>query len=432
MTTTAATRSILRDPTFARLWFIQATTQVGGNMALFALTVLVFDSTRSNTAVGALVASFVLPQIILSPFAGVVVDRLDLRWALIGPNVVRSILTVGLALAGAEIPVLLALNLGISLTSVALTPAEGSMIPRVVPRAQLETAMGIFNLTLQASFALGFAFLGPVLVTIAGPSSVLGVVACLYIAATIACIGLPSAPPMRGPHESGREAVLRPIHELREGLLVIRNDREVSRPIIHQAAGASVAGVLGVLGPGLAVSIGLQPTQLAVIVVPLGIGVVVGVVLLRRFGDRLPRRRAAETGHVVLGTLTASLAFAGVLGTALSGIGLSVVPLVVAAAVGAGAAYAIVSVSAQTALLESMPSEVRGRVFGVLASIVSAASLVPTLIAGPVADRVSASVVVGVIGVAVIGVGLWSAFRFGPVEGKAGSQGGDVGARPVP
>ena len=417
MTATTAARSILRDPTFARLWFIQAATQVGGNMALYALTVLVFDTTRSNTAVGALVASFVLPQIILSPFAGVFVDRLDLRWALIGPNVVRSILTVGLAMAGTEVPVLLALNLGISLTSVALTPAEGSMIPRVVPRAQLETAMGIFNLTLQASFALGFAFLGPLLVTIAGPSSVLGVVACLYIAATIACIGLPSAPPIRG-QESGREAVMRPLHELREGLRVIRNDREVSRPILHQAAGASVAGVLGVLGPGLAVAIGLQPTQLAVIVVPLGIGVVVGVLVLRRFGDRIPRRRAAETGHVVLGLLTASLAFAGVLGTALAGIGLSVVPLVIAAAVGAGAAYAVVSVSAQTALLESMPSEVRGRVFGVLASIVSAASLVPTLIAGPVADRVSASVVIGVVGVGVVGVGLWSAFRFGPVDEK--------------
>ena len=199
-----STRSILRDPTFARLWFIQAATQVGGNMALYALTVLVFDTTRSNTAVGALVASFVLPQIVLSPFAGVIVDRLDLRWALVGPNIARSIMTAGLALAGANVPVLLALNLGISFTSVVLTPAEGSMIPRVVPRAQLQTAMGIFNLTLQASFALGFAFLGPLLVTIAGPSSVLGVVTCLYIAATLACIGLPSAPPMRDAHESGR------------------------------------------------------------------------------------------------------------------------------------------------------------------------------------------------------------------------------------
>ena len=419
MTVSAPTRSILRDPTFARLWFIQAATQVGGNMALYALTVLVFDTTRSNTAVGALVASFVLPQIALSPFAGVIVDRLDLRWALIGPNVTRSVLTAGLALAGANVPMLLALNLGISFTSVVLTPAEGSMIPRVVPRAQLQTAMGIFNLTLQGSFALGFAFLGPLLVTVAGPSAVLAVVTFLYVAATVACIGLPSAPPLRDAHESGRQAVLRPLHELREGLGVIRRDREVSRPIVHQAAGASVAGVLGVLGPGLATTIGLEPSQLAVIVVPLGIGVVVGVLALRRFGDRLPRRRAAETGHVVLGLLTASLALAGWFAGVLGRFDVSVLPFVITVAVGAGAAYAVVSVSAQTALLESMPSEARGRIFGVLASIVSAASLVPTLVAGPLADRVSASLVIGVVGVAVLCVGLWSAFRFGPVEPAA-------------
>lgn len=290
------------------------------------------------------------------------------------------------------------------------------MIPRVVPKAQLQTAMGIFNLTLQASFALGFAFLGPLLVTIAGPSAVLAVVTALYVAATVACIGLPSAPPVA--HESGREAVLRPIHELREGLGVIRHNREVSRPILHQAAGASVAGVLGVLGPGLATTIGLEPNQLAVIVLPLGIGVVIGVLGLRRFEGRLSRRRAAEGGHMVLGVLTASLALAGWFGGVLGGFGVSVVPFVVAVAVGAGVAYAVVSVSAQTALLESIPSGVRGRVFGVLASIVSAASLVPTLIAGPLADKVSASLVIGVVGIAVLGVGLLSAFRFGPGPGS--------------
>ncbi len=79
------------------------------------------------------------------------------------------------------------------------------------------------------------------------------------------------------------------------------------------------------------------------------------------------------------------------------------------------------SVSAQTALLESMPSQVRGRVFGVLASIVSAASLAPTLIAGPLADRVSASLVIGIVGVAVFFVGLWSAWRFGPTKRGATS-----------
>jgi hypothetical protein len=51
---------------------------------------------------------------------------------------------------------------------------------------------------------------------------------------------------------------------------------------------------------------------------------------------------------------------------------------------------------------------------------VSAASLVPTLIAGPLADRVSASLVIGVVGISVMGVGLWSAFRFGPLDEGSG------------
>ena len=74
-----------------------------------------------------------------------------------------------------------------------------------------------------------------------------------------------------------------------------------------------------------------------------------------------------------------------------------------------------------------MPTEVRGRIFGVLASIVSAASLAPTLVAGPLADKVSASLVVGIVGVAVMLVGLWSARWFGPTE-----RGGANGDEPEP
>src|SRR4029078_12932316 len=120
---TAPARPLLRDPAFGRLWFIQASTQVGGNMSLYALTILVFATTRSNAAVSALVMSFLIPTIFLSAVAGVLVDRLDVRWALIIPQEIRTLLTVGLAAAGANVAALLVLNLGISLTTVVLTPA---------------------------------------------------------------------------------------------------------------------------------------------------------------------------------------------------------------------------------------------------------------------------------------------------------------------
>lgn len=380
-------------------------------MALYALTILVFATTRSNAAVSALVMSFLIPTILLSAVAGVIVDRLDVRVALIVPNTVRTLLMLGLAMAGANVAMLLALNLGISLTTVVLTPAEASMIPRVVPRPQLETAMGIFNLTLQASFAVGFAFLGPLLVTIAGPSFVLGVVVAFYAAATIATLGLPAAPPLERDTGEGRRSLHEPIDQLREGLAAISGNREVSRPLLHLAAAASLVGVIGVLGPNLAASLGLDPKNLIVVVLPLGLGVVGGVFGLRRFGKGVPRRRAAEAGLISFGLLAIGIAIVGPLGSAA---GLPIIAIVVVLAFVAGSAYAATTVSAQTALFENMPAEARGRIFGVLASIVSAASLLPILVAGPLADAISGPIVIAITGAAIVAVAIWSGLVFGP------------------
>jgi DHA3 family macrolide efflux protein-like MFS transporter len=402
---------ILRDPKFARLWFIQASTQIGGNMALYALTILVFATTRSNAAVSALVMSFLVPTILLSALAGVLVDRLDVRWALIVPNTVRTLLTLGLAMAGANVAMLLVLNLGISLTTVFLTPAEASMIPRIVPTGQLETAMGIFNLTLQGSFAIGFAFLGPLLVTIAGPSFVLGVVVAFYAAATLATLGLPSAPSLEPAAGGRRRSLHEPLDQLREGLDAISGNREVSRPLMHLAASASLVGVIGVLGPNLALSLGLDPKNLIVVVLPLGLGVVGGVFGLRQFGGRMPRRRAAEGGLTAFGMLAIGISAVALLGP---NTGLPVIPLVVVLAFIAGSTYAATTVSAQTALFENMPPSARGRIFGVLASIVSGASLLPILIAGPLADRLSGPAVIAITAAGVLVAATWSALAFGP------------------
>ena len=95
----SAVTPLFRNRYFLRLWFVAAATQVGGHMALFAMTILVFSTTRSNTAVSALLMTYMLPQVLLSPFAGVIIDRVDLRWAMIAPNAVRAALMVGLALA---------------------------------------------------------------------------------------------------------------------------------------------------------------------------------------------------------------------------------------------------------------------------------------------------------------------------------------------
>jgi MFS family permease len=224
---------------------------------------------------------------------------------------------------------------------------------------------------------------------------------------------LPSAPPIAPKTGEHLPSLLDPIRQLRDGFAVVRRESSISRPIVLLATATSVASVLGVLGPSLAVTVGLDPEDLAVVVIPLGVGVVVGVFGLRRLGGRWPRRRVAEGGLLVLGLVTTALAGAGWLDGTLRGLGIGVgaLPAVVATAIVAGAAYAVTSVTAQTNLTESTPAPVRGRVFGVLASIVSAASLVPSLIAGPLADRASTGAAIALAGLILILVALWSIRR---------------------
>src|SRR5439155_9476856 len=126
------------------------------------------------------------------------------------------------------------LNIVVSTVTTFFAPAEAAMIPVVVPRRQLLAANGLFTLTLNAAFALGFALLGPLVVTLAGPDVLILLVAVLYLIAAAFCGTLPSEPP-EAERVSARQAVAdaeaavgSTISQLREGLTYIRYNRNIA------------------------------------------------------------------------------------------------------------------------------------------------------------------------------------------------------------
>ena len=57
---------VFRNRPFLLLWIAQAATQIGGNMVIFGLTVVISESTGSVTAVSALILTFLLPAVLFS------------------------------------------------------------------------------------------------------------------------------------------------------------------------------------------------------------------------------------------------------------------------------------------------------------------------------------------------------------------------------
>jgi MFS family permease len=426
---------VLKNRPFLLLWLAQAVTQVGGNMVLYGLTVIVVSTTDSNTAVSALILSFLVPAVLFSAVAGVYVDRIDRRLLLVVTNAIRGVAFVLVYFAGANLPVILLLTIFVSTVTVFFAPAEAAMIPYLVPRRQLLAANALFTLTLNAAFALGFALLGPLVVTLAGADQVILIVATLYLVAAAMCLTLPSslprahAPvkPLQAVADAER-AVESTLAQLREGLEYIRSNRAITWSLIYLGIASSLIGVLGVLGPDFArETLGLQPKDFVVVVLPLGAGIVMGILLLNSYGKYLPRRRVIEVGMIALGVALALLSVAGPISRFLKSaeessslIDLSaltsLLAIVVFIAFFAGIAYAIVAIPAQTQLAEDLPEDVRGRVFGVLNMLISVSSFLPIIVVGPISDVVGTGTVIFVVAILIGASGIVSVIRRGPLK----------------
>jgi MFS family permease len=429
--------AVLRNRGFLLLWLAQLATQIGINMVLYSLEVVVLRATDLTSAVSALFLTFLVPSVLFSALAGVYVDRIDRRLVLVVTNALRAAILVAIFAAGQDIGLILLLNTVLSTVTVFFAPAEASMIPVVVSREQLVAANGIFTLTLNGAFAVGFAFLGPLIVTIVGsPEPVILLVAVLFGIAAVLCLFLPSDPPVKDGARSGRlaavseagHAVTGVFGQLREGLSYIRHNRAIAWSLAYLGIAASLIGVVAVLGPSFARdTLGLDPEDLIVVVLPLGVGIVMGVLLLNAYGKYIARRRAIEIGLVLLGILLVILTVAGPVSRILTGVGdqvpivdlsslTSLVSVVVAIAFLAGVCYGIVAISAQVQLQEDIPADVRGRVFGVLNMLISVASILPIIVVGQIADIVGTTVVILAVAALVLVSGFISILTRGPIR----------------
>jgi MFS family permease len=406
-------RRVLANPRFLALFGSQILTQVGGNMVLFGLTVSVFSLTDTSTSVSILLLTFLVPAVVFGAIAGVFVDMFDRRWILISTNLARGGLYLLLAFFSDQLALIYAVTAIVATLTTFFAPAEAAMIPLVVKRDQLMTANSLFILALQASFVVGFAVLGPLAQSVFGTELLIIIVAAAYGLAGLLCWILPAAPPSvaaRASLASARSAVGATFAQLREGLAYIRDHHNIFWSLTYLAMVASLIGVLGVLGPDFAKSVlGLEEGDLVVVLLPLGAGLIAGIVVLNLVGKYLSRRRLIEGGMIALAVSLIILGLAQDLRVFRSGEDITaLLAVVVIVAFVAGVCYAFVAVPAQTSLQEELPEDVRGRVFGVLNMLVSLASFVPIIIVGPLADFVSAAAVIVTFAVIVGAVGVLS------------------------
>ena len=397
-------RSVFQNRSFVLLWVAQVLSQLASNMVLAGLMATVVLATGSNTANAVLILTFLVPAVAFSAIAGVLGERSDARLIMLASNLLRAGGIVLFLLVGSNVALILVINLLVATVTAFFIPAELTAIPRLVDRRQLMAANSTFVLTINATFAIGFGFLGPLLLTTAGVSTVYVVVAVMFGLAALAIIPLPAVKPEKhaeiGVKETG-QALTAVFDQLNEGIAFVRGHRQIAWSLAYLGIAASLIAVMGAIGPGFATDILLlRPQDFFFVMGPAGLGAVMGILFLNAYGGKIPRRLLIDVGLVAMGitliglalvkpiTVFVSPALAPIehnLPAALSPL-LSLIALVVVIGITAGVEYAFVAIPAQTALQEDLPVEVRGRIFGILNTLLSVASFLPVLVGPAAAD----------------------------------------------
>ena len=419
--------SVFRNLPFMRLWAAQAISQTANNMVNFALLLRVreiiehHNLSQANTFTSLEILAFSLPSVIFGPLAGVMADRVDRRTLMAATNVLRAVAMVLFLIIQPTWQVeaiLISTYVVTFLFGIAgqfFAPAQGATIPDLVPRSQLMSANGLFNLTNTGAQLVGFALLGTVFVKLFGVDAVFGLSLVLFLV----CAGLTMTLPRskasvdRLSRASGAQPMKGLWADVREGLDFIVRDPYLVKAIFHLSIAAMTIQMLAALGPEFVTDvIGLSSEDLLFIVGPAASGVFLGVIVVGQTTRRYERSTVIDWA---LGLAGIALLLMVITQPVVSWVGnpsrdlLITVAAIFAALL--GVCNAFVLIPAQTMLQERSHEHVRARVYATFFTISNILAFVPIIFAAVLADLLGVINVLAIVAILIASLGLQSVVR---------------------
>src|SRR4051794_9417195 len=379
---------VFGSKTFFRLWTAQVVSSLGdwiGLIAILAIAARVSDN--SGAAVSLVMTTRVLPGFLLGTVGGVIIDRFDRRKVMVLCDIGRASLLLLLPFVD-NLGGLLLISLGLEILTLLWGPAQAATVPNIVNEEHLSSAN---SLSLAASYGT-FPIAAIIFSLLAGVATVIGdfgiissfkvdqealaliVDAMTFLASAIIVYRLPIP---RREKRSGDKRIdwTETFREIKEGLQFVGKHPMIRGVMLGLGVGLIGAGAMIPLGPSFAQEVlDGGAAAFGVLMTALGFGAAFGVITLLWLQGRLPRITVfcfavIRTGGVLL---RAAPFYP------------HAPPALMIGAVGAcaGTTY----VTGFTVLQESVPDELRGRIFAALYTVVRLCLLIALTISPLWAD----------------------------------------------
>ncbi|MBX3083823.1 MAG: MFS transporter [Anaerolineae bacterium] len=395
-------RLLRENPAYTRLWIAQCISLLGDWFSTIALTALVAQySNSSGMALTLLLVSRFLPPLIIGPFAGVIVDRMNRKRLLIISDISRFVIVILFLTVNdaAHLWLIYALTLIQFTFGSIFEPARSAITPSLVSPNDLVRANILGSVTWSVMLAAGAAIGGGV-AAIFGTQTALIIDALSFALSAMFIMSIrlptqPSAPTQAHPAKSqtGFRDGLRYIqqHPTTALALLIKLFGNIGNLDTFMAIYATKVFVVGEQGTG----------SLGIFYSVFGFGAILGPLILNRFnnGSVTTMRRLVAIGYVWI-----------TLGMFLFGVAPSL--LIASAAVFlramGGSTYWTYS---SVILQKTVPDHFLGRLFSIDFAGAQLAAIITFIVIGWLVDNTDpariSSLVIGTAVVTLIPLVLW-------------------------
>jgi MFS family permease len=372
---TKGTRMITKGMrTFFVIWSGQLVSTIGSGLTGFALGVWIYQETGSVILFSFNLLAVAVPTLIVSPFAGALVDRWDRRWVMILSDTGAGLATLSIAilfltdnLTWWSIVIATAFN---SAFTSFQWPAYSAVTTLLVPKDQLGRAGGMVQIGDAISQLLAPAAAGVLFVT-TGLGGVIAIDFATYLFAvlTLFLVRVPS--PERS--QAGKEGQGSIWKEAVFGWTYIRTRAGLLGLLLVFAASNFVSGMIFPLITPMILDL-TSADMLGYLFSIVGVGMLVGTLVMSAWGG--PKRRI----HGVLGFLMISGFFISILGIS------PLIPVIAIGGFGIMFTMPIINGSSQAIWQSKVDPDVQGRVFAVRRMIAMSMTPLAYLVAGPLVD----------------------------------------------
>ena len=241
----APSAALRRNAAFVRLWSATTVSVFGSYVTRIALPFVAILVLRAGPFDVAILRSLELVAALVVGFAaGAWVDRLRRRpvmiWADLGRAVLLATIPIGYIGGWLTLGQVFAVAAAAAVLTTFFDVADRAYLPSVVPRSELVRANATLTASISAMEFIGFGVAGFLVSVLTAPIAIaIDAVSFLFSAAFLGTIRTPEPPP---PPPEDREPVL---HEIREGLRAVRDDRVVLGLV---GSGMGLAAMWGVFG----------------------------------------------------------------------------------------------------------------------------------------------------------------------------------------